>query len=488
MGRTLADIAEDEDTLDELLITLPKCGHVFTVETLDGICGMSDYYTLREDSSWLDLRTPVNDTAAGERKRPPVCPTCRTAITSPRYGRVFKSADLDILERNMISRLSGQLKIVRDMMDEISKPQLEARVIAAASTVKAEAIGTATNSNVLKACIKAQKACLENKDELPVPLITLDPGAIDLFLISPTVADAWKTVVKPLMQLYERAMKVAAMRSPHTKAWEASWSFLFEQEMEMAVADPARAPRNLDQYAMQMARRKVGQPQPRADKRFLVEAFWTTIQIRLLLVDLASSWLTSAGKNKDLGPQDLQMWAVFTSFTLQGCERDAYIAFRIAEVSETRRQMTTSLLWTMRINLEQHRLEVKLAQESGHIGEQREKLAEKALDGGQKLDTDIRRIIQEHKRVLPNDLKDWIKQNFLDIALAIHQEWQSLEKSIRCETFYEPVSLDEKMNIVKALNFSWRERIRERLNMKRWQEKRVPNAVHGLGADDKLKM
>lgn len=90
MQRTLAEVSPDEETLDELLITIPNCRHTFTVETLDGHCGMSDYYD-REgtEGKWTQCKEPPFGFRA-----PPVCPTCRAAITCPRYGRIFKRADL----------------------------------------------------------------------------------------------------------------------------------------------------------------------------------------------------------------------------------------------------------------------------------------------------------------------------------------------------------------------------------------------------------
>ncbi|KAG8873423.1 hypothetical protein FRB97_006741, partial [Tulasnella sp. 331] len=74
--------------LDNLLITL-DCGHVFTVEKLDGICELARYYT-KHDGRWQDLATPPQ----GSQKLP-ICPTCRGPINSRRYGRVFKKAELD---------------------------------------------------------------------------------------------------------------------------------------------------------------------------------------------------------------------------------------------------------------------------------------------------------------------------------------------------------------------------------------------------------
>ncbi|KAF5380595.1 hypothetical protein D9615_004618 [Tricholomella constricta] len=454
LGRTLGEIAADEDTLDELLITLPKCGHVFTVETLDGICGMSDYYTQCEaDGTWRDLKAPVTQTETGERKKPPVCPTCRSAVTSPRYGRVYKSADLDILERNVISRMSGQLDAFRGMMNRISKAKIESALVTQAPTIVLESVSAA--GSVHKICGRGRKSLLSNKTEIPVPADALNPGNEALFIVSPPVAVTWNKAVKPLIQLYERALKVAGMRSAHVKAWEAAWSCLCEQEMERALGDPARAPRNPNQYAMQMARMKVGQPQPRADKRFLVEAFWTTIQIRLILSDLAYAWLKAVNNKKNYTPQQSQMWAIFALFLLDGCQRDAGIALNIATASETRRQMTKTLLLIMRIDLEHFRFHFRMDEESGNLRilEQRTKVADKALDGATKVKRDIRRIVAEHCSVLSNDARDWIVDNFTETADLILQEWEKLERSVRSATFYEAVSLDEKMDIVKALDF-----------------------------------
>src|SRR5882762_2625040 len=80
MCRKLSEIDMKQKTLDEILITLPSCRHVFTVETLDGICDMNEFY--QRDSNegrWIGFADPPT----GFRK-PPTCPTCRKAITSPR--------------------------------------------------------------------------------------------------------------------------------------------------------------------------------------------------------------------------------------------------------------------------------------------------------------------------------------------------------------------------------------------------------------------
>lgn len=197
---------------------------------------------------------------------------------------------------------------------------------------------------------------------------------------------------------------------------------------------------------------KVGQVQPRADKRFLVEAFWATLKIRFILADLARTWLKALQK-RGCQAQQIQMWGTFGCFLLDTCNRDADIALTIATESESRRQMTTTILLRMRTELERFRFSVEMARQSGVIRTQRLELANNAKEKAQQAEHNIRTTISDHTGVLPNDRQAWIRDNFTSTASIIVQEWQKLEKSISGETFYEPVSLDEKTAIVQAFGF-----------------------------------
>ncbi len=106
MQRRLDEIDLSSDDVAERLIKL-ACGHIYTVETLDGHCNMSDYY--EQDPMGVFTATkapPVNF------QNPPSCPTCRGPITALRYGRVTKRANLDILEQNVASTMSSALENV----------------------------------------------------------------------------------------------------------------------------------------------------------------------------------------------------------------------------------------------------------------------------------------------------------------------------------------------------------------------------------------
>ena len=449
-----------------MLITLPKCNHVFTVETLDGLCGMSDFYQRKESNGeWSGLTSPVNQTASGERKKPPVCPTCRSPITSPRYGRVYKSANLNILERNVISRMSQQLQQIKELLDRTSKPAIEANLFTHAPRTKVAEVPCA--GRVRKARTAARKTLLNETREIPMSSDAIKPENDALFSISLTVATTWRQAVKPLVQAYERAMKVAAMRSAHITAWEAAWSCLFEQELQLAASDPQRAPRRPREHAMRMARMKVGQLQPRADKRFLVEAFWASLKIRFIMAELAVTWLKMASKNRKIyPPQQCQMWALYIAFLLESCERDAQIALAIATASESRRQMTHTILHVLRAGLERFRFELVAAEESRNmLGDARQKFADRALQSGEDAEDLISRTVRDHLTILPNDSQEWIATNFEEIASDIRNEWYQLEKSLRGATFYQPVSLDEKMAVIKAFSFGWLPKIMQILTI-----------------------
>jgi hypothetical protein len=90
---------------------------------------------------------------------------------------------------------------------------------------------------------------------------------------------------------------------------------------------------------------------------------------------------------------------------------------------------------------------------SGKMQDERPKLLVDVADEVENSERRISNTIQEHLAKLPDDRQTWIPDNFTGTARIIVDEWGKLEKSIGRDTFYEPVSLDEQMAVVRALNF-----------------------------------
>ncbi|KAH9951524.1 P-loop containing nucleoside triphosphate hydrolase protein [Amylocystis lapponica] len=454
MQTTLADVNVDAEMLDELIITLPNCGHVFTVETLDGICEMNEYYKRADgDGKWLGLQAPP----AGFMK-PPACPTCRSAITSPRYGRIFKRADLDILENNVAFHMSRLLSQVHAKAASISKTDLEERLKAAAKDLKTEELKVLMKE--FKNKVKHQNTLLKTTRLVPVALRALDPSTEEYHDIQPSEARQWKKLVSKVLMAYGDAVKVAGTRSSHVHAWEASFSYLYQTEMDDAVQNPDRAPRNPQEHAMRMARMKVGQPPPRADKRFLVEAFWMTITLRLTLVELAGAWLEALRSQPSYPHENRRMWAAYISFILRTCATDLQIALDITTDSGSHRQKTKTALLTMRVELEQFRFNVQMTQQTEKFKrdlETRHKLADSADVKGADAATYMESVIGEHRRARGErnrQEEEWVSANFSQPASTLVDEWQAIARSLRQDTFYEPLSLDEMTQIVQSQGFS----------------------------------
>jgi hypothetical protein len=446
MGTTLEEIEPDSDILDELLITLPHCRHVFTVETLDGLCNMTEYY--RRDPGgerWMGLEAPPS----GFHK-PPVCPTCRAAITSPRYGRVFKRADLDILELNTIGRMSKALNDVSMTIQSFSKEDAAQKLTTEAQKIKLA--HTPLDPKLQKTQSKARNTVRNEQRLTPIAAETLDPGNKKLHDVSPAAVTVWASATRRLLDVYRRASFIAETRSAHINAWEAAFSCLYLQEMNRALLDPTHAPRRPEEHAMRVARMMVGQPQPRADKRFSVEAIWTTLDVRFALTDLAQVWLKNIGSSYP--NEQRQSWGVYIAFIFDTCIQDAHIAYGIAKDSDARRQITTSSLFIMRTKFEKFRFNVEMIQQSGALATARDSMLTKLSLEVDDARMDRLNVVAAHLSMTSaeqkNEERSWLLENFTNKADLLVREWGEVERSIRSGTFYQTVSLEEKMAIVRS--------------------------------------
>ncbi|TFY62891.1 hypothetical protein EVJ58_g3578 [Rhodofomes roseus] len=394
---------------------------------------------------WLGLQAPPSGFL-----KPPTCPTCRAAITAPRYGRVFKRADLDILENNVASHMSQSLGHIQNNIDTVSKEDVVTRLRDAAARGP---IGRCSVST--KGCQKKQAALLKSTRYSPVPRTALDPANTDLHAIQAGEAQQWKKATLKLLGAYDGCLKVANTRSAHLRAWESSFSYLYQKEMDAAAQDPEHAPRNPQEYAMRAARMGVGQPQPRADKRFVVEAIWTTITLRLLLVEVTMAWSEALQRRDSYPAENRRAWATYTAFVLRSCAADVEIASAIASQSESHRQVTKSALLGLRVELEQFRFNLETTKQNGKMGELREKLTERAHVKETAAADIVNAVVERHRVARAGTSEEeWLTTNFTHAARVIIEEWGAIARSLRMDSFYQPVSLEELTAVVKSFGFA----------------------------------
>ncbi|QIX01562.1 hypothetical protein AMS68_007079 [Peltaster fructicola] len=90
-----------EVDLNESPCIFLRCGHIFTVESLDGVMNMAAYYDLDITGMPMSINGPSIPFSYRELKH---CPDCRASLADvERYGRIIKRATLDESTKKFIS-------------------------------------------------------------------------------------------------------------------------------------------------------------------------------------------------------------------------------------------------------------------------------------------------------------------------------------------------------------------------------------------------
>ena len=357
-NHTIADLDLYSNELDCIIIRL-ACGHVFTVETLDGLCELQRFYFSTPDGHWTGLNSPP----AGSVPVPPTCPTCRGSITARRYGRVYKRANLDMLERTVATKMRRELNglgnhasefLIWSLRDEYS----EATILPG----KGEP-WSAENRRTLENIRKD-----DFKSELP-----LNPDclwSLEVHGITKEESDTWNRLLKPLLQLYKAVTAVATTRSAHA-AYEAAISMLYYQVITALAAGPQ--PPSLEDTALRLAKGLVGTGPPLADKRFRVEAIWLSVELRYFLGSIALSRFRRV-RSVAISGEDQQVvaWSVFIEFIFESCVNDAFLARKITADCGAMVQSLNAVAQCCRAVLEHAKAKCSVAQLMGCFRDERD--------------------------------------------------------------------------------------------------------------------
>ncbi|TGO16135.1 hypothetical protein BPAE_0516g00020 [Botrytis paeoniae] len=90
----------EEVDLDENPCIVPSCGHILTLESMDGHMSMSDFYSMDGEGSIVDLKNSAEPFSASGMKS---CPTCRGPLSNlNRYSRIVRRALIDEATKKFI--------------------------------------------------------------------------------------------------------------------------------------------------------------------------------------------------------------------------------------------------------------------------------------------------------------------------------------------------------------------------------------------------
>lgn len=432
LGLTIADLDPTSQELDNVTITL-RCGHTFTVETLDGVCELGQYYRKHEVTGrWL---SPIQRLEAFVKT--PCCPTCRRPIEAQRYGRALKRGNLDILERNVATTMARELQSMQQELSTISTAGTDIDVL--------------LPFNVLEERFLSQKdyrtKILTPGRALPIVnerLLGLQMRKV-CSLQAPN-ARRWSEAVKPYLDIYKRASDILAGRAAHMVAYEASYSMLYEHELARVQKGPF-APKYPERVALQSAKTKIGMPPPRADTRFKVEAIWMTIDIRHVLGSLAEKIHSRLSSQASHSQQQLEALQQFIIFIYHSCQLDSNAAIKIAQSSDAYRQ---ELLSSMRQIKTTWRL-VRVEKGSLPGQETNEGRVARGKDVLQRLEEArlAARTVRNACSTKSGANFAMISQEFDAPMEKVFKQWQELGDHLsRPSVFYQPVSDDELYAVI----------------------------------------
>ena len=461
MQRPISDIDTTSNDVSERLITL-KCGHIFTVETLDGHCTMSEYYEIDPmTGGYITMKAPPV-----KFQTPPACPTCRGPITSPRYGRVTKRANLDILEQNVASNMSKRLEKHVPSIETISAG-LEASETAAKAIAKGGDF--ASEEDFTNICEKRKE--LFGKPDEPLPFNMLRELK-NRHGFSKKEADEWKPIVKEINKVYEAIADVASARSAHVGAYEAAMTTLFKLEMEAIARDPSKVGGKTQQEAaFNAVNAKIGQPPHKADRKYHIEAFLLSIELRLMLAQIASARVAELPLTSDEPdhPRYRQIWITFVGFVYESCIKDCAKAISLARSCSALRQETRVSLVDLRCNFEKVRFDAleqrRKIQISGASEEHQTRMrASLGTLVSQQRGAAQEALLQVRMRYLQNrpvnsrqEMNEevlWFRDNCSARAEKVFGAYKDLrEQVLKAEVIYQSVSTREKLDIIKALGF-----------------------------------
>ena len=459
MQRRLDEIDLGSDDISERLIRL-QCGHIFTVETLDGQCKMPDYY--ESDAMGVFTATkapPVNF------QTPPSCPTCRGPITALRYGRVTKRANLDILEQNVASTMSSALENVGPEIEQFS-----ARLDTAKSEAKAIAFSPPEEeAGDLYTLSARRRTRFGLESEALPPDAIAQASMMEIHGFSGDEARAWNKVVRDLLKLYKKVAGVAQTRGPHVQAYGAALATLYRLELSAIANDPDRATYEPETVAIAEVNKKIGQPPHKADTRFQVEAFFLSLEIRYTLAEIAQSRIeglkVSSSSRDEAVLFHERLWRSFVSFIYESCISDGEKALKIAEKSSASRLAAHAGVNILRGKLELFRFEILaertlLARQGALNDERRVELSAKTEREARSTIEEMKVLQRIYIRSRPvsdtaqlRSERDWFVTNCQEKGNKFVKEYEALATHLRTDRGYEPLSLKEREDIVKAFGF-----------------------------------
>ncbi len=416
--------SSDSGKLDELLLIVPSCGHIFTVATLDAVVQLHEYYEKDGKGKWSSPKVLAISVVPT-----PKCPRCGSALNANRYRRAWKQAEFNLCERNVIGYSSKLLaKACHDFRQRkvllVYTAPVDPSHITAAPKV---------NPTHWKALMERREEILNTTGELPLAQSQLPVVPPNVRGLSAREYTDWRKYCDwpTMMGVYEAATRLAESKYSLVQGWEhdakakdsASGGKKMKQESSTTALDPS-----------------VGPP-PVAEKEFVIKAFLLSMDVRFELATAAETWVKGLLTIPQITYSHLLIWAAFAHFLLRSCRRDAPIARSIALQSNYLSQTTLCQLYAQRARVEVFRFDVfmRLVSRTCTSEDAKRMLIEEASAAREEARSVLSEEMFEWKKLkLPSDLAQWYSDNFSNQASQIIEQWGKLADNIKDGTRPSP--------------------------------------------------
>ncbi|CAE6488320.1 unnamed protein product [Rhizoctonia solani] len=437
LGRVRLGDLEDNATLDSMTITLP-CRHVFTVKALDSLTRIHDFYERDPRDRWIN---PVMPDASDVRNRP-VCPHCGGSIDSLRYGRVLKSSNHSILQHNVARRLSERLSKAEDLLLE-ARSKIEQEVASAVRSFGTSGIPLPSEGIRRSQLQRIETAVAADKTR-PTSL-ELIQNLSRFHGFPPRHTKAWRKAVGEVVEPYRAAYNVAGESDPSVQSYDRSITRLYHAELKksggsaVATTDPNQ--QRLRQAASDVAHIRIGQLRPRASGRFVVEAFWISIEI-LILLGLSISRACEGVQQQNGRGANAISWEKVAEFLLTRASKDAETALGIAETSRSQNKAVMCRLLLLQTQYEIAAHKCRVATRNGYIANRETRdeyldMCNRGIEQVRNLRTSVPRDYQGRAQrgsaAVTTMKADWVRENFTQTADQVLEAWNNLSGSIRME-------------------------------------------------------
>ncbi|KAL7414053.1 hypothetical protein BDY24DRAFT_350847 [Mrakia frigida] len=436
LGRTLEEVSRvvGQDGIENLVVTLP-CSHSWTVETLDGIVELSNFYEQDEDGKFIRAKTAPEGFA-----KLPTCPTCRAPFFVQRYSRPIKKALLDLSEHNLVTISSSSILAVRRLVSNLDIDG----VVASVDNLPRSSFSSPPSTTFPKAAEKITNILREAfRRRVPVEVAPFQARLSETFGIDPQQAKLWQDKGRILLQVYRIATEIAGRPAPHQVSWDSAFGTLFRMEESN--------PRTTVEGALSLARRALGQPRPQGKQRYAVEGILETVYARNHLARIAQSF--ASGGSSSAPPEVGLRWNFVAESLLQSSLQDAELAQKMTVDTRMDRQFkvcqvavlnATFLLF--RHNIQQE-LSESITQERRH--DLVEMSARMSFEAAQEAKSSPR---GETSLVFDNEEgRTWLEEHHSKPLKTISDDWATLTVSLGRDTFVQPVTRLERLEIIKAM-------------------------------------